>query len=82
MASVTVTGQVGLLSTSLVEAWIGNAGTADHSWLDHAVINSQGASFHCSQISPDTGSGNGSFVITVILNVRITGALNINWVWN
>jgi hypothetical protein len=40
--SVTVTGQTGILNTSLVEAWIFPSATADHSadehWVEDIVI--------------------------------------------
>lgn len=36
-ASIVITGQAGILSTSLVEAWIFPAATADHSADEHWV---------------------------------------------
>ena len=81
LATAIVTGQSGIQSTSLCEAWIGNTPTSDHTDLEHSVIDSRGASYRCGAIVPDTGSG-GGFTITVLLNVQVSGSLNVNWVWN
>lgn len=53
-ASVSVTGQAGILATSLVEAWLApeTAGTADHSVDEHYVEN---IVVKAGNITPGTG---------------------------
>lgn len=53
-ATVAVTGQTGILSTSLVEAWLAPADTADHSSDEHVVEKPQ---LHvvAADIVPSTG---------------------------
>lgn len=78
-ASVAVTGQAGIVSGSLVEAWIRPEATADHSDDEHMVENLQvvardivagtGFTIHGHE-GPDNG------------NSKIWGRWTIAWVWN
>ncbi len=77
-ASVSVTGQSGILTSSHVEAFIDAsiAATADHSSDEHIASPIQ---VYCSSIS--TGSG---FTITAISrdpNGFLYGQYNVSWVW-
>ncbi len=77
-ASIAVTGQAGILSGSLVEAWILPAATADHSADEHTV---ESLKIYAGNIIAATGftiygvnTGGG--------DTRIYGTWNIAWVWN
>jgi hypothetical protein len=75
-ASITVTGQTGILSTSQVEAWVRcePAGTTDHSMDEHFVENLE---VRAGNINPGVG-----FDIRVYCTLGTTyGQFSINWVW-
>lgn len=82
--SIAVTGQTGIGTGSLVEAWIRPVATADHSADEHMVetLNivasnisaGQGFTiygFNTSQLNDPLGQG-----------TRIYGQWNVGWVWN
>lgn len=83
-ASVVVTGQTGILSGSLVEAWLRPVDSADHSADEHLVETIRimagtvvaGTGFtvyalNSSQLAEPTGQG-----------TRLYGQWNVAWVWN
>lgn len=84
-ASLTVTGQAGIASGSLVEAWILPAATADHTADEHIaetlrvfagnIVAGTGFTIYginTSQLNePVTGKG-----------TRLYGKWNVAWVWN
>lgn len=80
-ASVAVTGQSGILSTSRVEAWIDptQGGTSDHSVGEHATAP---LDVRCEAVVAGTG-----FTITVTVRDQgvvaqlAYGAWSIAWVW-
>ena len=75
-ARATVTGQAGLLATSLVEAWpSGTDDTADHSSEEHSI---EDLDTPVETIVVGTG-------FDVIARPRIGrcyGQYNVNWVWS
>ena len=78
IATATVTGQAGILAaSSLAEAWLGNVGTADHTDLEHSVLEAYGISVRAGNIIDATG-----FTITVVSTIQLTGQIAVNWVWN
>lgn len=77
-ASVAVTGQAGILATSLVDAWVNLVATADHSADEHLL---ETIDIRAGLIVAGTGftiygfnEGSG--------DTRIYGLWNIAWVWN
>lgn len=74
--SISVTGQSSILSGSLVEAWISPTPTADHN-LPEILLLSQ----HVGLVAHDIVAGTG-FTITATTELRLTGQLSVNWVWN
>ena len=74
-ATLTVTGQGSILSTSLVEAWISYAATSDHSADEHLV----------EQLRVLAGNivTGVSFDIVVVYDglSGVYGGWNVNWVW-
>ena len=78
--SVAVTGQAGILSGSLVEAWILPAATADHSADEHIVEEltvtagniSAGTGFTIYALHSPTSKG----------DTLLYGTWNIAWAWN
>lgn len=75
-ASVTVTGQATILSTSSVRVWFqGTDSTVDHSDYEHLFAPSY-IILSCSSIS--VGS---SFQISAISQVKITGTFKVRWEW-
>lgn len=74
-ASATVTGQAAITGTSLVEAWIFPATTADHNPDEHWV---EDLTIAAGNIVAGTG-----FTIYAMCNKgRAHGLYNIAWVWN
>jgi hypothetical protein len=75
-ASVAVTGQAGILTTSAVEAWIRpQDATATHSVDEHVV----------EQLKIVAGSivaATGFTIYAECLNGFAYGTFNVNWVWN
>lgn len=88
VATVAVTGQSGILSGSLCEAWLDatQGGTADHTPDEHTVTNLQ---VSCENIVAGTGF---TIVVTVPDTIATMGktpaanlaygAWNVTWVWN
>lgn len=75
-ASVVVTGQAGILVTSMVEAYINPKATANHSEDEH-IIEHIGVFVPSSLIVAGTG-----FTIKVqTQGLRLYGLYTINWVW-
>ena len=87
--TAVITGQAGILSGSLVEAWILPAATADHSadehWVENLIISA-------GNIVAGTGftiylrDGNQEYEPYAIRGLgsqpRVYGIWNIAWVWN
>lgn len=77
VASIAVTGQASILSTSHVEAWIMEDSTAGNNALAHKTLGLF-ARCHCETIVAGTG-----FTITVLLaEVKATGTFILRWVWD
>jgi hypothetical protein len=75
-ASVTVTGQAGIVAGSLVEAWVRPVATADHSADEHIVDPPR-------VIAGDIVPGVGFTVHGFSVNTkRHHGQYTVAWVWN
>lgn len=75
--SVTVTGQASIAADSHVEAWImGNDSTAEHNAYEHMVLSN----YVMCPIS-DVIAGTG-FTINSMTELRLTGNVDVRWVWN
>lgn len=73
-ASVAVTGQTGILATSLADAWIQGATTTDHSADEHMIENIR---VRCG--IPTAGTG---FTIHAEVTLgRARGQYKVKWVW-
>ena len=73
--TVVVTGQTGILSNSLVEAWISPVATSDHSVDEHRVEE--------FQVTADTiVAGTGFTIFGRTRNSHICGQWTVAWVWN
>jgi hypothetical protein len=62
----------------MCEAWIdptGQAGSTDHSADEHSMLAAV-AGVTCQNIVPGTG-----FTIVVAANMRVTGQINVLWIW-
>jgi hypothetical protein len=78
-ATVAVTGQTGILASSLCESWLDAtvAATADHSPDEHSMASTQ-VGITCQAIVAGTG-----FTIVAASAIGpITGKFNVAWVWN
>jgi hypothetical protein len=73
-ASVTVSGQTGLVAADHVEAWIMRESTSDHSADEHELLASD-ARVLCEV------TGSGTFVATVAADTTWTGDFKVRWVW-
>jgi hypothetical protein len=93
-ASVAVTGQTGILSTSLVEAWILPATTTDHSADEHRVetltvmagniVAGTGFTIYGNNIMPSIPGGDkldGYFTVQPRNVGVVYGKWNIAWAW-
>ena len=71
--NVVVTGQPGILSTSIINAWIMADTTPDHSSDEHVM-----ARLHadCGALVPGTG-----FTIFATSDFSVTGNFNVRWTW-
>ncbi len=85
-ASVTITGQTGIASDSLVEAWIRPVATADHTADEHMV---ETIKVFAGGIAAGTGftiyAFNSSELNEPGLNgkgTRLYGLFTVAWVWN
>lgn len=92
-SAVTVTGQSGILGTSLVEAWVFPTGTADHSADEHWVDGPQ-------VVAGNISAGNGFTIYATAKpqtdanvptdsrrgnnnnSARVYGSWTVAWVWN
>lgn len=76
-ASIAVTGQASILSTSYVEAWVmGDDTTADHTASDHKYVEVVGIKFTCG--TPINGVG---FTIYGRCIDKMQGTFSIRWTW-
>ena len=75
--SAVITGQTGILTSSLVEAWLFPKVTADHSEDEH-VIDDIKVTVPFSTIVSGTGFTIQAFVPG---KYRLYGLYTINWVW-
>lgn len=75
--SVAVGGQGAILATSLAEAWVMGATTADNTEQDHIQA---GAMLRCTCNIPTAGVGFTIFCDSI--GGLITGDLKVQWVWN
>ena len=75
-ASVSITGQAGILLTSKAEAWImGDDTTADHTASDHRYAAAL-VGLTCG--TPSAGTG---FTIYGRCLDKMEGAFSVRWVW-
>lgn len=74
--TATVTGQSGIAGSSLVEAWIMPATTADHSVDEHIV-----ESVRVVAGPPSAGSGFTVFGVVPSGGGTVYGAFNVAWAW-
>lgn len=75
-ATVTVTGQTGLLSGSHIEAWLQAAAadaTAEHNAYEHALVP-------LTPRAMNVVAGTG-FDIFATTEWRLTGTFTVHWVW-
>lgn len=72
-ASVAVTGQGSILSTSHVEAWLMAEATASHNAIEHLIVPMQ---VRCGDVVAGTG-----FTIHAATELRLTGTFAVRWVW-
>jgi hypothetical protein len=77
-ASIAVTGQAGILITSLTEAWIIPDVTADHSEDEH-ILEPVYVFIAKSSITAGVGFTIRGYVEGTL---RVYGKFNIGWVWN
>lgn len=76
--TVTVTGQTGILTSSLCEAWVmGNDSTSDNTTIDH-----QFAGIALRTVCADVVANTGFTIYATSIAGFITGDLKIKWVWN
>jgi hypothetical protein len=73
--SVAVTGQTGIGGSSYAEAWLSPVATATHNLEEIKLITIKlGVLAH-------TISNGVGFTITGTTELRLTGTINVNWVW-
>lgn len=79
VATVVVTGQTGILSTSRVDAWLAADVTAVHSEDEHSMLKNY-VEITVKRSSIVVGTG---FTITAACDdkSRMWGTLNIDWTW-
>lgn len=88
-ASVAVTGQAGIVSGSLVEAWIRPVATADHSADEHMVENIKviagnivaGTGFTIYGFNTTNQAGY-ELDVPGEKGTRVYGQFTVAWVWN
>lgn len=81
-ATVAVTGQTGIVATSLVEAWVLPANTADHSIDEHIIDPPR---VIAANITPGTGFTIYGFASAANSEGQYAldwGNWNVAWVWN
>ncbi len=72
LASVTISGQTDIKSTSLVDAWIMNVASADHNAYEHMIVP---MTVRCGNVVPGV-----SFDITGFSEIQLTGMWAIQWI--
>lgn len=76
LATVTVTGQASILSTSSVQAWVcGADSTADHNNTEHTLLPLW-LTVNASTITAGAG-----FVLTAFTELRLAGQIKVRWLW-
>lgn len=80
-ASTVITGQAGILSTSLVEAWIQPVATADHSVAEHYIDPPRVVAGEIVAGTGFTIRGFGSGVQSGEMPTCY-GLWTVDWVWN
>lgn len=81
-ASVTITGQAGIVSGSLVEAWIRPVASSDHSIDEHRI---ESLKVVANDIVAGTGFTITGYNVNQVICGRaglIYGQWNVAWVWN
>ena len=78
-ASVAVTGQAGIVTGSLVEAWVRLEATADHTADEHFV---EPIEIQAGNIVAGTGFTIYGINRTPLGETRLYGLWKIGWVWN
>lgn len=78
-ASVAVTGQTGIVGSSLVEAWLFPTATADHSADEHIV---EPLEVYAGNIVAGTGFTIYGINRTPLGDTLIYGVWKVAWVWN
>lgn len=73
-ATVNVTGQTGILTTSTVSIFMMADSTASHNGIEHQLVP-----IKLSASVPTNGTG---FTITGISEWRLTGTFSVRWAWN
>lgn len=91
-ASIAVTGQAGIVSGSLVEAWISLTASTDHSADEHRVetiklaagniVAATGFTIYGVNTNQVTERPEASSMVSTLRGPRLYGKFNINWVWN
>ena len=92
-ATVVITGQAGIASGSLVEAWIPAVSTSDHSldehWLDPPYVTAgnivAGTGFTIYGFINEKVENQDDFELPYKRNTgnqRLYGTYTVNWVWN
>ena len=74
--SVTITGQASILATSLVEAWIMGAASADNQEDEH-IIAARLITLTCGIPTVATG-----FTIYGMSDGDVVGTFKVKWVWS
>jgi len=74
-ASLAITGQSSIGLGSYVEAWLSSAPHADHN-LDEMKLLSEKVGILAHTVSDGVG-----FTITATTELRLTGNINVDWVW-
>lgn len=77
-ASLVVTGQTGILTSSVVEVWINPVASVDHSADEH-LVETLGVSY--SAIVANTGFTLRAFNTNQKGDTRLYGKWNIWWAW-
>lgn len=74
-ATVDVTGQAGITGTSKVEAFLMSETSTDHNTIEHQLF-ARYFGITCGNIVAGTG-----FTVYAVTDLRLTGAVKVNWVW-
>lgn len=75
IVSTVVTGQASIVAGSLVEAWLNPTPTSDHNIEELNMF-----SVHVGVLAHSIAAGVG-FTITATTELRLTGTINVSWVW-